>query len=81
MGQYLTFEYLKAQQSNFQEFYEQKTDFLTIGVYFGVYILVTALSLPGATILTLAAGALFGLWAGVGHRPHLPARLAPLAPF
>ncbi len=31
----------------------------------GVYIVVTALSLPGATLLTLFAGAVFGLWRGV----------------
>ena len=31
----------------------------------GLYIVVTALSLPGATLLTLFAGALFGLWRGV----------------
>ncbi|PSJ40368.1 FAD-dependent oxidoreductase [Allosphingosinicella deserti] len=30
-----------------------------------LYIVVTALSLPGAAILTLAAGALFGLWEGL----------------
>jgi uncharacterized membrane protein YdjX (TVP38/TMEM64 family) len=29
-----------------------------------IYILSTSLSLPGATILTLAGGALFGFWAG-----------------
>ncbi len=31
----------------------------------GLYIVVTALSLPGATLLTLFAGAVFGLWRGV----------------
>jgi len=30
----------------------------------GIYILVTALSLPGATVMTLAGGAMFGLWVG-----------------
>lgn len=30
--------------------------------YFACYVLVAALSLPGATILTLAGGALFGFW-------------------
>ena len=36
-----------------------------IGGFFLLYILVTALSLPGAAILTLAAGALFGLAQGL----------------
>jgi uncharacterized membrane protein YdjX (TVP38/TMEM64 family) len=30
-----------------------------------VYIVVTALSLPGATVLTLFSGAVFGLWQGL----------------
>ncbi|QAY78328.1 FAD-dependent oxidoreductase [Sphingosinicella sp. BN140058] len=33
--------------------------------FFLLYVAVTALSLPGAAILTLAAGALFGLWEGL----------------
>ena len=33
--------------------------------FFAAYVLVTALSLPFATLLTLLAGALFGLWPGV----------------
>ena len=33
--------------------------------YFAVYVLVTALSFPGATILTLAGGAVFGLGWGL----------------
>jgi uncharacterized membrane protein YdjX (TVP38/TMEM64 family) len=35
-------------------------------MYFGIYVLVTALSLPGAAIMTLAGGAIFGfLWGTV----------------
>lgn len=37
----------------------------TIALFFGVYVAVTALSIPGAAILTLIAGAIFGLWTGV----------------
>ena len=40
--------------------YKAQSPFLVIGWFFLLYILVTALSLPGAAILTLAAGALFG---------------------
>lgn len=60
---YLTLENLKAQQSAIADFYAANT-FLTIAAYMGIYILVTALSLPGAAILTLAGGAFFGLFAG-----------------
>jgi len=35
-----------------------------IAVYMTGYIAVTALSLPGATVMTLAGGAFFGLWTG-----------------
>lgn len=35
------------------------------GLYFGLYLLVAALSLPGAALITLLGGAVFGLWWGV----------------
>lgn len=39
---------------------------LTAGaIYFGVYVMVAALSIPGALIITLMAGAVFGLFWGV----------------
>ena len=37
----------------------------TLAVFFLVYVAVTALSIPGAAILTMIAGAVFGLWTGV----------------
>jgi pyruvate/2-oxoglutarate dehydrogenase complex dihydrolipoamide dehydrogenase (E3) component/uncharacterized membrane protein YdjX (TVP38/TMEM64 family) len=37
---------------------------LALGAFFVIYVVVTGLSLPGAAILTLAAGALFGLIEG-----------------
>lgn len=62
-GQYLTLDYLKAQQHEFISFY-QNNQLLTLGSFFGVYVLVTAVSLPGAAIMTLAAGAVFGVTLG-----------------
>jgi uncharacterized membrane protein YdjX (TVP38/TMEM64 family) len=63
LGQYLTLDYLKASQGKFAQLYA--TNRLTvIGVYMAVYIIVTALSLPGAAVMTLAGGALFGFWVG-----------------
>lgn len=64
LQQYLTLDYLKASQARFAEMY-QANPVLVIGVYMAIYILVTALSLPGAAILTLAGGALFGLFTGL----------------
>ncbi|WP_455196727.1 FAD-dependent oxidoreductase [Kaarinaea lacus] len=63
LGQYLTLDYLKSQQDEFISFYQQN-QLLTISVYFGIYIAVTALSLPGAAIMTLAGGAVFGVAMG-----------------
>ena len=59
LGQYLTLDTLKARQVEFQQFYAQNRA-LTLGGYFLIYVAVTALSLPGAAIMTLAGGALFG---------------------
>ncbi|WP_224737705.1 FAD-dependent oxidoreductase [Psychrobacter sp. 28M-43] len=45
--------------------YKAQSPLLIIGGFFLLYVVVTALSLPGAAILTLAAGALFGLVQGL----------------
>lgn len=42
-----------------------KAPFLSAGLYFGAYVLVAALSIPGALVMTMAAGALFGFWPGL----------------
>ncbi len=63
LRQFLSFEYLKSQQQKLSDFYAQNP-WLTIAVYFVVYVLATSLSLPGAAILTLAGGAIFGLVTG-----------------
>ncbi len=62
-GDYLELEYLKSQRGALAEYY--RTHFAaTIAAYFFSYIVITALSLPGAAVLTLAGGALFGFWLG-----------------
>ncbi|WP_020682313.1 FAD-dependent oxidoreductase [Marinobacterium rhizophilum] len=57
---YLSLTELKARQGQFNDYY-QHNPLQTLGLFFMFYVLVTALSLPGAAIMTLAAGALFGL--------------------
>jgi pyruvate/2-oxoglutarate dehydrogenase complex dihydrolipoamide dehydrogenase (E3) component/uncharacterized membrane protein YdjX (TVP38/TMEM64 family) len=57
---YLTFGYLHESMERFHAYYAAHR-LLTILVYLGIYIAVTALSLPGAAVMTLAGGALFGL--------------------
>ncbi|WP_305042201.1 FAD-dependent oxidoreductase [Geoalkalibacter sp.] len=59
LQRFLTLTELKAHQEAFQQFYAANR-LLTLGAYFIFYILVTALSLPGAAVMTLAGGALFG---------------------
>jgi len=60
LQQFLTLSYLKGRQQLMVETYEQNR-FLTILIYFGVYVITTALSIPGAVVLTVFGGALFGL--------------------
>ncbi|WP_298943145.1 bifunctional TVP38/TMEM64 family protein/FAD-dependent oxidoreductase [uncultured Psychromonas sp.] len=64
LHQLLTLEGLKGSMDQFSELKEQ-SPVLVIGAFFIVYVLVTALALPGAAILTLASGALFGLFEGL----------------
>ncbi|NVK39803.1 MAG: FAD-dependent oxidoreductase [Oceanospirillaceae bacterium] len=64
LQQYLSLEALKARQAAFDEYYSTHP-VVTPAFFFGVYVLVTTLSLPGAAVMTLAAGALFGLVTGV----------------
>ncbi len=63
LGQYLSLSYIKESQSKFSVLYAEHQA-LVIAVYMSIYILVTSLSLPGAAVMTLAGGALFGLTVG-----------------
>lgn len=62
LGYYLTLETLKSKQAVIEN-YRAANPALAVTLYMLVYVVVTGLSLPGATILTLAGGAVFGvLW-------------------
>jgi pyruvate/2-oxoglutarate dehydrogenase complex dihydrolipoamide dehydrogenase (E3) component/uncharacterized membrane protein YdjX (TVP38/TMEM64 family) len=63
LGDYLTLASLKARQSELAA-YVAANPLTALAAFFLLYVAVTALSLPGAAILTLAAGAIFGLWEG-----------------
>lgn len=60
LGQYLELEVLKAQQGAIEGF-RDRNPMASLALYFVLYVVVTALSIPGAALLTLAGGALFGL--------------------
>ena len=59
-GRFFTLGYLKESQTMFAALYAERPVGVALA-FFAVYIAVTALSLPGAVIMTLAAGAGFGL--------------------
>ena len=63
LGQYFDLEDIKKQRDKYQDSYQQNPS-LTIAAYAAVYVAVTSLSLPGAAVLTLLGGALFGVLTG-----------------
>ncbi|MBS3955898.1 MAG: FAD-dependent oxidoreductase [Methylomicrobium sp.] len=78
---YLTLDSLKTQQAGIDQ-YRQANPLLAVALYALLYIVVTALSLPGAAILTLAGGAVFGVFWGtliVSFASSIGATLAFLA--
>jgi uncharacterized membrane protein YdjX (TVP38/TMEM64 family) len=63
LDRFLSLTYIKDSQSHLQNLYAENPLGI-LSAYIVIYIAVTALSLPGAVVLTLAGGALFGLVAG-----------------
>ncbi len=81
LHQYLTLETLQTRRDEFIAL-KQQSPWLVTGIAFLGYVLVTALSLPGALVMTLAMGALFGFWWGtllVSFASTIGATLAFLA--
>ncbi|RDH83573.1 MAG: pyridine nucleotide-disulfide oxidoreductase [endosymbiont of Escarpia spicata] len=64
LTQYFTLEYLQTQRDALIE-WRRSEPLFAAALFFVVYVLVTALSLPGATVMTLAVGAVFGLLWGL----------------
>ncbi|WP_083447146.1 bifunctional TVP38/TMEM64 family protein/FAD-dependent oxidoreductase [Azoarcus sp. CIB] len=81
LDRYLSLEFFKAQQTAI-EVWRDARPLAAAAAFFVIYVAVTGLSLPGAAIMTLAGGAIFGLWAGlliVSFASTLGATLAFLA--
>ena len=81
LHQLLTLNGLKSGLTQFEE-WRSDSPILVTGLFLILYVAVTALSLPGAVIMTLAAGALFGLILGtaiVSFASSIGATLAFLA--
>ncbi len=64
LGKFFSLDYFKSQQAAINAYYLANPA-LTIAIYFAVYVIIAASSLPGAAILTLVGGALFGVTTGV----------------
>lgn len=64
LERFFTLEMLKERHEELQQAY-QAEPFLVISIFSAIYIVLAALSFPGATIMTLAGGAMFGIWIGV----------------
>lgn len=64
LGRFFSLEVLKESRDDLQHLYQARP-FFVIGIYSLTYIVMAALSLPGAAVMSLAGGAMFGLWVGV----------------
>src|SRR4051794_25077869 len=81
LGRYFSLEFFKSQQTAITSYF-QANPWLTTAIFFAIYVGVTALSLPGALVMTLVAGAIFGLLWGtvvVSFASSVGATLAFLA--
>src|SRR5258705_4192477 len=63
LGQYLRLEYFRSQQSAIEEF-RRASPLAASFIFFGIYVVVTSLSLPFAAVMSLAIGAGFCLLSG-----------------
>lgn len=61
---FFNLETLQAYRSDFQSAFQQ-SPWQVAGIFFAVYVIMATLSLPGAALLTLLGGALFGLGWGL----------------
>ncbi|MCB1800203.1 MAG: FAD-dependent oxidoreductase [Gammaproteobacteria bacterium] len=64
LGRFLDLEFFKQQQAAIEAFRDQRP-LLTAAIFFAIYVAVTGLSLPGAAVMTLVGGAIFGLFWGL----------------
>jgi uncharacterized membrane protein YdjX (TVP38/TMEM64 family) len=63
LGQYLNLGYIKSKQELINDFYNLNPVW-TGFIFFICYVLITGTSLPGASVMTLIGGAIFGVFWG-----------------
>ena len=81
LGRFLDLAFFKEQQDTIDAYWNNQP-LLVAGIFFLVYVAVTGLSLPGAAVMTLAGGAIFGLLWGtiiISFASSIGATLAFLA--
>jgi pyruvate/2-oxoglutarate dehydrogenase complex dihydrolipoamide dehydrogenase (E3) component/uncharacterized membrane protein YdjX (TVP38/TMEM64 family) len=81
IARFLNLDFLRASQDGIADIYAEHP-ILTAAIFFAVYVVSTALSVPGALVLTVASGAIFGLLWGtllVSFASTIGATLAFLA--
>ena len=81
LGHFFSLDYIRSARADVAALY-QAHPVPVIGGFFALYVAVAALSLPGAAVMTLLGGAIFGLWVGtlvVSFASSIGATLAMLA--
>jgi pyruvate/2-oxoglutarate dehydrogenase complex dihydrolipoamide dehydrogenase (E3) component/uncharacterized membrane protein YdjX (TVP38/TMEM64 family) len=81
LGRYFSLEFFKQQHAAIDSYFHAHP-LQTAAIYFAIYVAVTGLSLPGAALMTLVGGAIFGLLWGtviISFAASIGATLAFLA--
>ena len=65
LQQYISWDYIRSHLDDWRADVDRNL-LLSLAVFFVIYVVVTALSLPAALPLTLVGAALFGRWVGTG---------------
>ena len=76
ISHYFSFAYLKENQLQFNDYYQSHPFIVSIS-FFTIYIVSTAFSLPGATLLTLIGGAVFGFIWGLANEINTSPQIKP----
>jgi uncharacterized membrane protein YdjX (TVP38/TMEM64 family) len=63
LGRFLSLPYLQAKHAELENLYAADP-WSAVFIFSGVYVVAVSLGLPGAAVLTLVAGAIFGFWRG-----------------
>lgn len=63
LGQYFRLEFFRSKQAAIEQF-RRENPFAAGGIFFAAYIAITSVSVPGAAVMNLVGGAVFGVFWG-----------------